>query len=320
MTTLPSDKILTRVISNLGIELLVHHDVYGHFHAQPMKKHGLVVCGDQVVCAAPKTPPDHAAKAGNPHPETLRVLELAPRTGLLQRTDRRGNAKPIAANLTQLIAVTAPKPPFDPLLIDRYTIAARHMGVHLQLVMNKTDLLDTLELQAQANDIESLYRSIGYSVTRCNSKNGEGIDDLSALMAGEVSILVGQSGVGKSSILNALVPERSAKTGALSDNSGLGKHTTTVTTWYDLPHGGAIVDSAGVRQFALEHLSGVDIESGFVEIAEASTHCRFRDCKHIKEPECAVLAGVNQGNISTQRYDHFQIISSQVNCSGSADL
>ncbi|MEM7258970.1 MAG: hypothetical protein AAF404_16455, partial [Pseudomonadota bacterium] len=129
--TEPQKSISARVISNLGIELLVQHEVYGHFHAQPMKKHGLVVCGDIVTCEPPASAPREYASADHPHPGTLRVLNVEPRTGLLQRTDRRGNAKPIAANLTRLIAVTAPKPPFDPLLIDRYTIAARHIGVNL---------------------------------------------------------------------------------------------------------------------------------------------------------------------------------------------
>ncbi len=299
-----------RVIANLGIELLVYHPQAGYFHAQPMKKHGLVVCGDEVICDPPATTEHSSGNHTDVNAETLRVRQVNTRNSVLQRTDRRGHGKPIAANLTQLVAVTAIKPPFDPLLIDRYTIAARHMGVKLVLAINKTDLLDTPEKQTQADDIEHLYQSIGYPVIRCNGKSGD-TEALADLLKDETSILVGQSGVGKSSILNCMLPERSAKTGALSELSGLGRHTTTVTTWYDLPDGGALIDSAGVRQFALEHLSDVDIEAGFVEIANASADCRFRDCRHLVEPDCAVLSALHRGEISQQRYEHFQSISTQ---------
>ncbi len=303
--------LTVRVISNHGIDLLVRHNEYGHFNAQPLKKHGLVVCGDSAICTAPAVPPKEYADSHTPHRESLRMLELVERTCVLQRTDRRGNAKPIAANLTQLVAVTAPSPPFDPLLIDRYTIAARHMNVKLVLVINKTDLLSSPDAAGSAAAIEALYQSIGYPVVRCNARGGEGLSQLAQVLKGEISILVGQSGVGKSSILNGLLPGNSAKTGALSENSGLGKHTTTVTTWYDLPAGGAIIDSAGVRQFALEHLSGVDIEAGFIEIADAAAHCRFRDCRHDGEPDCAVHAGLEQKIISPQRLAHFHTITAE---------
>ena len=303
--------LAARVIANLGAELLVRHPDYGYFHARALKKHGLLVCGDKVVCHSQSSLPNLNRPDGQPHPETLRVVDVTERRGVLQRTDRRGTAKPIAANLTQVVAVTAPKPPFDPLLIDRYTIAARHMEVSLVLAINKTDLLDTDDLQAQAADIESLYTAIGYKVIRCNGKSGEGLSELASILADEVSILVGQSGVGKSSILNRMLPEQSIRTGALSEISGLGRHTTTVTMWYDLPTGGALIDSAGVRQFALEHLSNVDIEAGFVEISEASLRCKFRDCSHLKEPDCAVVSALQSGVITQQRYDHFQAISAE---------
>lgn len=269
------------------------------------------MCGDVVHCEPPDHLPDANSSAEQPHSHTLRITHVEPRTSVLQRTDRHGQAKPIAANLSQLVAVTASKPPFDPLLLDRYTIAARHMGVTMVIVINKVDLLDTPELQHQADSLQALYRAIGYTVLRCNSKTGEGFDDLSAQLRHQVSILVGQSGVGKSSILNNLLPDQSIKTGTLSESSGLGRHTTTVTTWYSLTGGGAIIDSAGVRQFALEHLSDVDIESGFLEIARAARHCKFRNCRHIHEPDCAVLAALNSEQISRQRYENFLTISAQ---------
>ena len=208
--------------------------------------------------------------------------------------------------MTQLVVVTAPKPPFDPLLIDRYTIAARHMGVELLLVINKSDLIT----DDQADTIQALYSSIGYPVIRCSCETNQGLDALATALAGQTSILIGQSGVGKSSILTRLLPEQSIRTGALSEISGLGRHTTTVTTWYDLANGGAIIDSAGVRQFSLEHLTGVDIQAGFVEIEAFSHDCKFRDCTHRHEPDCAVLKALNDKTLANSRYEHFKAIRS----------
>jgi len=128
------------------------------------------------------------------------------------------------------------------------------------------------------------------------------------VLADEASILVGQSGVGKSSILNSVLPTVDVKTGGLSDISGLGKHTTTVTNWYDLPHGGAIIDSPGVRQFALEHLEQIDIQSGFKEIASFAMTCKFNDCSHVHEPNCAVLEAMEDGSIDVTRYEHFRAL------------
>ncbi len=296
-----------RVIANRGADLLVRDEAGGHYTAVPQKKLGLVVCGDRVLCEKPDHLESHAVtSADSPHQSILRVSGIEPRRSVLERTDRRGQPKPIAANVTQLVVVTAPKPPFDRLLIDRYTIAARHMGVELVLVINKADLIS----DNQADSIDALYSAIGYPVIRCSCEADLGLDALATALAGQTSILVGQSGVGKSSILTKLLPEQSIRTGALSEISGLGRHTTTVTTWYDLKHGGAIIDSAGVRQFSLEHLSGVDIQAGFVEIEALSHECKFRDCTHRHEPECAVLKALGNETLASSRYQHFQSIRS----------
>lgn len=269
------------------------------FIATPKKKLGLIVTGDLVTWE----PEQH----GN-----ARVTEVLERHGVLARTDRQGVAKPIATNVSQLLVVTAPKPPFDTLLLDRYCIAANNIGAQIVVVINKEDLLDE-ETKVTAAGIEKLYSDIGYPVLRCSVKQDQGLERIRSILENQVSILVGQSGVGKSSLLNALLPEHGIKTGALSENSGLGRHTTTVTNWYDLPNKGAIIDSPGVRLFSLEHLAGVDIQAGFVEIAALAIECKFNDCSHSHEPNCAVQDALTKGEIDTNRYEHFQQLSGPTN-------
>jgi len=282
--------LTARVTANFGANLLLQSSNGEPLTAPARKKFGLVVCGDTVTY---ETDADQA-----------RVTGVLPRTSTLSRTDRRGLEKPIAANITCLVAVTAPHPPFDLLLIDQYSIAARHIGVELLIVINKVDALDE-DTEATATDIETVYRGIGYSVVRCSTKTGEGLPALKAALDSQTSILVGQSGVGKSSLLSSLLPDRDIRVGALSEASGLGKHTTTVTTWFDLPDGGAIIDSAGVRQFGLDHLDAVDLQSGFREIAGLSQYCKFNDCQHLQEPECAVRLALAESRLSPRRLEHF---------------
>ncbi|OED38281.1 ribosome small subunit-dependent GTPase A [Chromatiales bacterium (ex Bugula neritina AB1)] len=288
MTTKPTQR--ARVIANYGGELVIMDASLSRKSAVPLKKLGLIVCGDII---------DFIHESG-----INRVVALVKRTSTLSRTDRRGQAKPVAANITQLVAVTAPKPQFDPLLIDRYAVAARHIDVDLLIVINKVDALDDIT-GATAQELQDIYTGIGYRVSRCSTKQHEGTSDLRRHLSNQVSILVGQSGVGKSSILAELLPDQNIKVGALSENSGLGKHTTTVTTWFDLPDGGAIIDSAGVRQFGLDHLNDIDLQTGFTEINDLSATCKFNDCSHTNEPECAVLTALQDKRLARQRYEHF---------------
>jgi len=283
---------IARVVANHGSELTLRTPSTEKITATPRKKLGLVVTGDLVRWKA--------ETHGN-----ASVTEVMTRTGTLARTDRLGNAKPIATNISQLLVVTAPKPPFDLLLLDRYCVAAANIGVEIAVILNKTDLLDETTSPV-AENIEQLYTGLGYRVARCCVKQEQGLNGIQNLLSNEISILVGQSGVGKSSILNSLLPQHNIKTGGLSDNSGLGRHTTTVTNWYDLPDNGAIIDSPGVRQFSLEHLDSVDIQAGFREIAEQAISCKFNDCTHQHEPECSVLAAVASGKIDAGRFTHFQ--------------
>jgi len=284
--------LAARVIANYGADVELQTSQGDRLIATPLKRLGMLVSGDKVLV-------DISEQDGS-----ARVSKLEPRSTTLSRTDRNGKMKAVAANVTQLVVVTAPAPPFDPMLIDRYTVAARHIGVDVTILINKTDLLDS-NTAPQANAIEEIYRNIGYPVLRCCMTTDEGWDALVTRLHDNVSILVGQSGVGKSSLLNRLLPDLEVRTGELSTQSGLGKHTTSVTSWFDLPDGGAIIDSAGVRQFSLEHIPQADIQAGFVEISEVAQYCKFTDCTHVHEPECAVQQALAENRISTQRFEHF---------------
>lgn len=291
---LPATRVQARVIANFGSDVELLTDDGERITATPLKRLGMLVCGDRVTV-------ELSTQGGS---VSARVCELDERLTTLSRTDRNGKIKPVAANLTHLVVVTAPAPPFDPMLIDRYTVAAQHIGADVTVLINKTDLL-TGDSAAQADNIESLYSSIGYHVMRCCLSNGEGVQELTARLHDHVSILVGQSGVGKSSLLNCLIPDLDVRTGELSRQSGLGRHTTSVTTWFGLPGGGAIIDSAGVRQFSLEHIPQADIQAGFIEISDAAQYCKFGDCSHQHEPECAVQEALTGKQISASRFEHF---------------
>jgi ribosome biogenesis GTPase len=279
-----------RVIANHGAELLLKDADGSRLSVTGKRKHGLIVVGDEVALKG-----DGAS---------VQIDELLDRDTTLARTDRNGVAKPLAANVTQLVIVCAPLPAFDLLLIDQYLVAASAIGVGAVLVVNKVDLL-TNESQPMADTVNRLYRDIGTTVLNCSAQQPDTIAPLRRALQDQVSILVGQSGVGKSTLLTSLVDDPDIRTGAISEQSGLGRHTTTVAVWYDLRDGGAIIDSAGVRQFGLDHLQAVDIQSGFREIATAAVDCRFNDCMHLQEPGCAVREQLDQQRIHASRFNNF---------------
>lgn len=288
-----------RVIANHGARLLVR-DAEGHIHrCVALKKLGLVVTGDAV-----EWQPQASGDA--------RVTQLLPRQSLLQRPDRRGKLKPVAANLTRLVIVSAPEPGIDTLLIDQYIAAAEHANIEALIAVNKHDLLDA----AQQDDVDALlnvYRSIGYETQCVSARSTSALAPLADTLSNHISILVGQSGVGKSSIVQQLFPDLDIQIGALSAASGSGAHTTTVTSWYDLPSGGALIDSPGVRQFAIDYLGPAELAVGFREIRETAVGCRFNNCTHLHEPNCAVRAAVDAKHISAERYANYCKLMRELN-------
>lgn len=236
------------------------------------------------------------------------------RTSVLTRPDFYDGVKPIAANIDQIVIVSAILPELSLNIIDRYLVACETVEVEPLIVLNKIDLLDdeSRKFVAQMMDI---YRHINYRVLEVSSYTGEGMDEFIAALTGRISIFAGQSGVGKSSLLNALLPpeEKQILVNDVSDNSGLGQHTTTAARLYHFQHGGDVIDSPGVREFGLWHLAAEQITLGFVEFRPYLGYCKFRDCKHGSDPGCAIREAVDKGEIAEERFDNYhRILESMV--------
>lgn len=247
------------------------------------------VCGDRVTWQRPRDDSDGL------------VTAIEPRRTELARPSRRGDREVFAANVSQVIVVSAPKPAPDAFLVDRYLAAAELMGAAACIAYNKTDL----DPEGRAMDLAE-FESLGYPVIRICARTGAGLGRLRPQLEGHTSILVGHSGVGKSSIINALLPDAGTRTAALSDASGEGRHTTTASVLHHLPSGGELLDSPGVRDYAPPPVAPGEVGSGFREITSRQGQCRFSDCLHLREPGCAVKTAVEAGEMSHRRYESYR--------------
>lgn len=236
------------------------------------------------------------------------VKGILPRRTVLGRADNRGRMKPIAANIDVLVIVMSPPPVFSVELVDRYLAAAELLGIAPVLVINKSDLMpdDSADFEA----VLDIYRAIPYPVVLSSVKVEGGLDQLAVLLAGRRGVLVGPSGVGKSSIIAVLSSQDWIRIGEISA-SGSGKHTTTASRLYHLDDGGALIDSPGVRDFQLWPLTKAEALGVFREFQDYLSGCRFRDCTHAVEPGCAVQQAVSDGRISAARYQSYQALLKQ---------
>lgn len=243
-------------------------------------------------------------------PNTNGIIEAVhPRHSELVRPDFYDGVKPVAANVDQIVIISAVLPELSLNIIDRYLVACEATDIRPIIVLNKIDLLNTDERAAVEKQL-AIYSKIGYQVLYVSCQNQQGITPLQAALQGKISILVGQSGVGKSSIINRLLPHQtqSALTGDVSQLSGLGQHTTTATRLYHLPNGGDIIDSPGIREFGLWHLEPEQVIAGFIEFGDYLGGCQFRDCNHLNTPGCLLQQAVAEGKIASSRLDNYHRI------------
>ena len=252
----------------------------------PLGKKSTYACGDRIEIEPSS-------------PDQGQIIRHLPRTSLLYRSDAY-RQKLIVANATQLVLVVATEPSFSDELLTRALVAAETEGLRSIILLNKTDLAASLNAARQR--LEALAK-LGYPVIELCARR-----DASPLiphLAGELSVLVGQSGMGKSTLINTLVPGAAAATQGVAMALDSGKHTTTHARLYRLEHGAALIDSPGLQEFGLAHLSRDAIEQGFVEFRPHLANCRFRDCRHRSEPGCAIKTALAAGLIDARRYDLF---------------
>ncbi|WIX02431.1 small ribosomal subunit biogenesis GTPase RsgA [Pseudomonas sp. AR5] len=239
------------------------------------------------------------------------IVAQLPRHSELCRPDMRGQLKPVAANVDQIIVVFAPIPEPHANLIDRYLIAAEHAGIAPLLLLNKADLIDEGN-RAALESLLGVYRQLDYLLLEVSAHDGAGMSALRERLDGRISVFVGQSGVGKSSLVNSLLPDVDTRVGALSEQTGKGTHTTTTARLFHFPGGGDLIDSPGIREFGLGHVSRADVEAGFIEFRDLLGTCRFRDCRHDREPGCALLKALDDGRIQPQRMASYRHILSSL--------
>jgi len=278
-----------QVVAAHGREFRVRTSSGDELRARLQRRGQHVVCGDQVRC-----------RRDSQH-DAVHIIEVLPRHGALYRSDARGRSELLAANLNLLVVVVAPVPAPDLFVVDRYLAAAASAGVEAALLANKSDLgLPDLLLQALRE-----YQQLGYRCLHASRNDATSVLQVQQLVRDRMAMLVGQSGVGKSSLLRQLVPGSDAQVGELMRDES-GRHTTTTTRCYQLPQGGALLDSPGVRDFApaIERLD--EHALGFVDIEQLATDCRFTDCRHLQEPGCAVRAALEHNRISARRYESYR--------------
>lgn len=280
---------------------LVVRDAENHLVPCDLRQNlGYPVCGDQVVW--------YPIGIGRGV-----VSAVLPRRSLLVRPDYVGREKPLAANVDCLAVVLAPEPAPSFYLIDQYLVAAAVLGLAPLLVINKSDYLEGAAWEDFLAQF-ARYQRLGYPLCAVSSHCPNGLAALIPFLTARTAILVGQSGVGKSSLVKALLPDLMVQIGELSAATGLGRHTTSATSHYRLSCGGALIDSPGIRGFQGQGpaTKAEDLIRGFPELMALLGCCRFNDCRHAEEPGCALKAAVAVGDVHPQRLAHYRHMLEQI--------
>lgn len=281
------------IVSAHGRQYLVELTAGETLLCFPRGKRSEVACGDLV----------HVQRSS----DTQGVIDsILPRSTLLYRSNEF-RQKLIAANVTQIIIVVATEPPYSDELISRCIVAAESQDMKTLIVFNKCDLSDHIALTSMAL---APFEKIGYPVLRLSARSDA--EALRPYLSGQTSVLVGQSGMGKSTLTNALLHDANAPTREISTALKAGKHTTTHATLYRFDTHSALIDSPGLQEFGLRHLSKNAIEHGFLELRSLQGQCRFRNCHHGREPDCAVHSAVRRGEIDPRRYAAFRTLCAEV--------
>jgi ribosome biogenesis GTPase / thiamine phosphate phosphatase len=267
------------VVAHLGQGIAVEHD-NTIILCQTLRKLETVAVGDLVLWSLSA-------------PGQGRIESILPRRSLLARPTRNN----------KVFVVIAVEPYCDFLLIDQYLAVCENSQINVALILNKVDL--ELEQSEPLEQELAIYHSLGYHVHKISTKTGFGLNELKLTLHNKVSVLTGQSGVGKSSITNALIPDKNLKTNTLSDTTKHGRHTTTAATLYHVDTGGDLIDSPGVAIFGLADLSHQQLAQGYRELMPLIDHCQFNDCSHHQDKGCAVRAAAENGNITMTRYQRF---------------
>ena len=275
------------VIAHLGQGIAVEHD-NKIILCQTLRRLETVAVGDKVLWS--QSAPDQG-----------RIEEILPRRSLLARPSRNGKTRPVAANIDTVFVVFAVEPYCDFLLIDQYLAVCESHTINAALVLNKTDLAQSESIEKELLD----YKNLGYPLYRVSARAASGLDELKRALKDQVSMLAGQSGVGKSSLTNAIIPDKDLKTNTISATTKHGRHTTTAATLYHLNDGGDLIDSPGVAIFGLAGLSEQQLAYGYREFQPLLDKCQFNNCRHLHDKGCAVRVAAENGEISMTRYQRF---------------
>ncbi len=286
-----ADHFQGTVIAHHGGELEVEPD---HVNATRLAckfrtNLGAIVTGDKVVYQVQN---DEAA-----------IISVIPRSNLLQRQDGFGQIKSVAANITQLIICLAIEPSPNLYLLDQYLVSAEQQDLNVIILLNKMDLLEHPDPDPFL--LKSIYLSLGYQILEVSVKTGLNIDQLQELCKDHINVISGVSGVGKSSITKAILPDIEIAIGEISDTNKEGRHTTRTSHLYHLPRGGQLIDTPGIRGFNPVLDTQQPLSHGFREIHNTAHACKFSNCKHLNEPKCAVRAAVEMGTIAASRYENY---------------
>jgi len=292
-----------RVISHHGRQLFAETESFERIKCKIRQNLGDIACGDFVLVQQAH---DATGESQNV------VVAVQERSNLLEKTGFAGAIKPVAANIGQLLIVTALKPKPNPYLVDRYLTAAENLPAKAIIVINKIDLMDH-ETKRLVEDLTEVYQNIGYRVISSSMKQDIGLEEISEALSNTTSILVGLSGVGKSSIVKRILPKVEIKIGETSEATGEGKHTTTVSALYHLKDNGIIIDSPGVRDFTPTNKNPEEITHGFIDVRQFNGACKFTNCSHQNEPGCAMKQAVSDGKLNEQRFNNYLRLMQEFN-------